>query len=87
MHVKFFLRSVDYRALKYTTFVGIQGHLLKYVTVVYKFMARDIESLKKSVWATYRKRMGSALREYKRKKIGIKLADGKSVGGRGRFDR
>ena len=82
-----FLRSIDSRGLKYCTFVG-DGDTGTYGTVRDKckqVYGGEYPVTKEECVGHIQKRMGSALREYKRKKQGIKLADGKSVGGKGRL--
>ena len=82
-----FLRSIDSRGLKYCTFVG-DGDTGTYGIVRDKckqVYGDEYPVTKEECVGHIQKRMGSALREYKRKKQGIKLADGKSVGGKGRL--
>ena len=86
--IEMFLRSIDKNGLRYTTFVG-DGDSNCYASVC--------EALKNApTWYSYevkkeecvshiQKRNGTALREYKRKMKGFRLADGKFVSGKGRL--
>ena len=85
--VEIFTRSVETRRLKYTTFVGDGDS---------SCFGRVKEAMEKKYGAAYevtkeecvghvQKRLGTALRKYKKDKKGQKLADGKTVGGKGRL--
>ena len=82
-----FLRSIDTRALKYSVFVGDgdTGCFGKVQTKLKHIYGDRYVIRKEECVGHIQKRMGSGLREYKRKKRGLKLADGLSVGGRGRL--
>ena len=82
-----FLRSIERGNLKYTTFVGDGdtgsfGKVRKSCQEVYgdRYLV-----VKEECVGHIQKRMGTGLRELKRKKKGIKLADGKTIGGRNRL--
>ena len=85
--IRMFLRSIEKRRLKYTTMVG-DGDTGCYSHVC--------EALKRAYDTSYivskeecvghvQKRMGTCLRELKRKSRGKKISDGKGIGGIGRL--
>ena len=85
--VEMFLRSVELHELKYTTFVGDGdtnsfGEVKK---VLERMFGEDYPVHKEDCFGHLQKRMGSAIRVYKNLKKGVKLADGKTVGGKGRL--
>lgn len=81
--VEIFLRSIDKRGLRYTLFVG-DGDSSCYGTV--KEALKDVYCVEKEECVGHvQKRMGSALRTFKKDHKGRKLADGKTVGGKGRL--
>ena len=85
--VEIFLRSVERYGLRYTTFVG-DGDSSCFGVVQEKCLGKFGESYmvkKEECVGHVQKRLGSGLREYKRKKKGLKLSDGKAVGGKGRL--
>ena len=81
-----FLRSMEHK-LKYTTFVGDGDRSSYGVTAeaCFEVYGEAYEVVKEECVGHIQKRMGSRLRELKRKKQGLKLSDGKSVGGKGRL--
>ena len=82
-----FLRSVDKRILIYNVFVG-DGETSSFVRVKEACYAKFGECYvirKEECVGHIQKRMGSGIREYKRKMHSIKLSDGKGVGGSGRL--
>ena len=81
--VEIFLRSIDKRSLRYTLFVG-DGDSSCFGTV--KEALKDLYCVEKEECVGHiQKRMGSALRTFKKDHKGRKLADGKGVGGKGRL--
>ena len=85
--VEMFLRSVERRKLKYTTFVGdgdtdCFGHVKEEVNRIY---GDAYVVCKEECVGHVQKRLGSALRRYKNTKKGAKLSDGKGVSGPGRL--
>ena len=85
--VEMFLKSIETRNLKYTTFVG-DGDSSCYSKVRDACTARYGESypvIKEECTEHVQKRMGAGLHELKRKRRGQKLSDGKSLGGAGRL--
>ena len=81
-----FLRSIEKRKLVYETYVGdgdtgTFGHVK---ASCYDKFSEDYIVHKEECVGHIQKRLGSGLREYKRKKRGEKLSDGKPVGGKGR---
>ena len=82
-----FLRSVESRSLKYTTLVGDgdTGTFAKVKAQCLSAFGQSYLIMKEECVGHIQKRMGSALRKYKQKKSGMKLSDGKSVGGAGRL--
>ena len=84
--MEMFRRSIENRQLMYNVFVG-DGDSDCFGSVKEACdelnIGYDVE--KEECVGHIQKRLGSALREYKRRKRGIKLADGKSVGGRNRL--
>ena len=82
-----FLRSIKSRSLRYTTFVGdgdtgCFGNVNKKCREIF---GDEYTIRKEECVGHIQKRMGSGLREYKRKKKDIKLSDGKVAGGKGRL--
>ena len=82
--VDIFLRSIGKRNLHYTVFVGdgdsaSYGKVCEACVDMYSYPVAKEECV-----GHIQKRMGSGLREFKRK-MGQKLADGKTVGGIGRL--
>ena len=76
-----FLRSIEKNSLKYCPFVG-DGDTGSYG----KVRGRLAEAFgKKYIVGHVQKRLGSGLRELKRKQRGTKLSDGKVIGGKGRL--
>ena len=85
--IAIFRRSMEKRGLKYTKFIG-DGDSSCFGRVVGALKASfgDSYSVEKEECVGHiKERMGSALLEYKKSKKGLKLADGKSVGGAGRL--
>ena len=85
--ITIFLRSIKTRNLKYTTFVG-DGDSGCYGAVSKKCHEKygdNYTVVKEECVGHVQKRMGSGLREFKRKKKGFKLSDNKTVGGRNRL--
>ena len=85
--VEIWLRSIETRSLRYTTFVGdgdssCFGKVREASTNKY---GNSYRVEKEEYVGHIRKRMGTGLREFKRKRSGQKLADGKGVGGMGRL--
>ena len=82
-----FLRSVEKRKLIYNIFVGDRDAAsFASVKVACYEKFGDVYTVQKEECVGHiQKRMGSALREYKRKMHSIKLKDGKGVGGSGRL--
>ena len=76
-----FLRSIGNRNLRYTVFVG-DGEVCETCVDMY---GDSYLVAKEECVGHIQKRMGTGLRESKRKKMGQKLADGKTVGGIGRL--
>ena len=83
-----FLHSIDKNGLRYTTFVG-DGDSNCYASVCEALRnaptCYSYEVKKEECVGHIQKRIGTALCEYKRKMKGIRLADGKSVSGKGRL--
>ena len=82
-----FLLSVDKRNLIYNVFVG-DGDTSSFASVKEACYAKFGECYvirKEECVGHIQKRMGSGLREYKRKIRSIKLSDGKDVVGSGRL--
>ena len=85
--VEIFRRSVETRSLVYSTYVG-DGDSGSFSSVKDACFEKygDIYTITKEECVGHiQKRIGSGLREYKRKKKGMKLSDGKSVAGAGRL--
>ena len=85
--VEIFSRSITTRQLKYTTFVG-DGDSSSFGRVkeaLEKKFGPTYEIIKEECVGHVQKRLGTALRKYKNDMKGKKLADGKSIGGRGRL--
>lgn len=82
-----FVRSVEGRSLKYCRFVGDgdTGCFGKVRSRCAEVFGGDYEVVKEECVGHVQKRMGSGLREFKRKNRGMKLSDGKTVGGKGRL--
>ena len=82
-----FLRSISTRNLRYKTFVG-DGDSSCF-GVVAKACAEKYGDeyivVKEECVGHVQKRMGSRMRNYKTKSRGLKLSDGKTVGGKGRL--
>ena len=84
--VSIFLQSIN-KGLRYTTFVG-DGDSSCYGDVYQKCLAEYGEEYgirKEECVGHVQKRLGSGLREYKRKNRGVKLSDGKVASGKGRL--
>ena len=85
--VEMFLRSIKTRNLRYTVYVG-DGDSSCYAKVhdaCFDKYGASYAALKEECVGHIQKRMGSDLREYKRKNKGRKLNDGKPVGVIGRL--
>ena len=85
--VDIFRRSIPKLGLKYTTYVG-DGDSSSFGEVsdaMFKQFGEEYLVLKEDCVGHIQKRMGTNLRKYKTQKKGSKLADGSSVGGRGRL--
>ena len=85
--IAIFLRSINMHKLKYTTFVG-DGDSSCYGNVAAACAAEYDDKyivIKEECVGHVQKRMGSRLREYKRKMQRQKLSDGLGVGGIGRL--
>ena len=85
--VKIFSRSVKTRQLKYITFVG-DGDSSSFGRVrdaMQKEFGDRYVIQKEECVGHVQKRLGTALRKYKKDRRGQKLADGKGVGGKGRL--
>ena len=85
--VEIFLRSIETRHLVYNTFVGDgdTGSFASVRNACYEKYCAMYTVTKEECVGHIQKRMGSGLREYKRKMQSIKLSDNKSVGGTGRL--
>ena len=82
-----FLRSISTRNLRYTTFVGdgdssCFGVVAKACSEMH---GQEYIVVKEECVGHVQKRMGSRLRSYKTKCRGLRLSDGKTVGGKGRL--
>ena len=82
-----FVQSLSKHGLKYTTFIGdgdtgCFGKVQRKLSEVYGL---DYIVVKEECMDHVQKPMGYGLREYKRKKRGIKLPDGKTAGGKGKL--
>lgn len=87
--LKIFKRSISERNLKYTTFVG-DGDSDTYKVVrdgIAKIYGGRYKVIKEECIGHIQKRMGNALRNYKKDGKGKKLADGKTIGGKGRLTK
>jgi len=85
--VEMFLRSIAKHRLKYTVYIG-DGDSSSYGVVadaVFQKYGPEYLVLKEDCIGHIQKRMGNSLRTYKKKVKGSRLADGGSVGGRGRL--
>ena len=85
--VEIFSRSIEKRKLKYTTFVG-DGDSSSFGQVkaaLDEKFGSDYEVKKEECVGHVQKRLGTALRKYKKDNKGKKLSDGKTVGGKGRL--
>ena len=85
--VEIFSRSIEKRKLKYTTFVG-DGNSSSFGRVkaaLDEKFGPDYEIKKEECVGHVQKRLGTALRKYKKDNKGKKLSDGKTVGGKGRL--
>ena len=82
-----FLRSVEKRNMKYVEFVGDgdSGCFGSVKEACYEKYGDGYVVVKEECVGHVQKRMGTGLREYKRKMRGKKLSDGKTVGGVGRL--
>lgn len=74
--IEIFIRSIEQRQLKYTTFVG-DGDMKEKFSDGYVVQNEECRHVQK--------RLGTALRQYKNNKKGQKPSDGKGVPGRGRL--
>ena len=84
--IDIFLRSIVKRSLMYNIFVGDgDSDCFGKVSVECAKLGIGYEIIKEECVGHIQKRLGTALRELKRKLRGIKLADGKTVGGRNRL--
>ena len=84
--IEIFLRSIEKRNLMYTTFVGDgDSDCFGKVKEECKNLNIDYTVTKEECVGHVQKRLGMAIRELKRKLRGIKLADGKTVGGKNRL--
>ena len=84
--IEMFLRSIDKHELMYSTFVGDgDSDCFGSVKEACEKFSHEYIVVKEECIGHVQKRLGSALREYKRKMRGQKLSDGKSVGGRKRL--
>ncbi|CAH3114455.1 unnamed protein product, partial [Pocillopora meandrina] len=81
--VEMFGRSVEKLHLKYTTFVG-DGDSSSFEAMTAKF-GDKYPVVKEECVGHVQKRMGTALRKFKKEMKGRKLADGKGVAGKGRL--
>ena len=82
-----FLRSVEKLGLRYTVFVG-DGDSSCFSSVkqkCFEVFGENYIIVKEECVGHIQKRLGSGLREYKRKNKGSKLSDGKEIGGKGRL--
>ena len=85
--VEIFSRSISFRKLKYTTFVG-DGDSSSYGQVkeaLEEKFGSNYEIHKEECVALVQKLLGTALRKYKKDKKGSKLSDGRSVGVKGQL--
>ena len=85
--IEIFLRSIEKRKLIYSTYVG-DGDSGRYACLKEACQQKygELYPICKEECAGHiQKRMGNELREYKRKKKGMKLSDGKGIGGSGRL--
>ena len=83
-----FKRSIDQYKLKYTTFVGDgDSDTFKIVQEGMQEMYGERYKVVKEECGHIQKRMGNALRRYLKDMKGKKLADKKSVGGKGRLTK
>ena len=85
--LKIFKRSISERNLKYTTFVG-DGDSDTYKIVrngIAEIYGDRYKVIKEECIGHIQKRMGNALRTYKKNRRGEKLSDGKTAGGKGRL--
>ena len=85
--VTIFKRSLSKHNLKYTTYVG-DGDSSSFGEVsdtLFQEYGEEYLIIKEDCVGHIQKRMGTGLRSYKNKNKGMKLADGGSVGGRGRL--
>ena len=82
-----FIRSIERFSLKYTTFVGDAdtGWYGKVRDRCYEIFGESYKVIKEECVGHVQKRMGSGLREFKRKHRGMKLSDNTVVGGKGRL--
>ena len=81
--IEIFTRSIEKHNLKHSVYVG-DGGSSSFGAVkeaVREKHGDTYEIIKEDCIGHIQKRMGSALRSYKNRKRGTKLADGKSTGG------
>ena len=84
--IEMFLRSVERNQLQYTDFIGDgDSNCFASVRNALQGLQHSYDINKEECVGHIQKRMGSALRRYKKNRKGTKLADGKSVGGAGRL--
>ena len=85
--IEMFGRSIETRGLKYTTYVG-DGDSDSFISVkkaMEEKYGKRYELKKEDCVGHVQKRMGTALRNYKKEKKGQKLSDGKTAGGQNRL--
>ena len=85
--IEIFLRSIETKNLKYTNFVGDGDSSCfgKLQSALKEKYGDKYQVEKEECVGHIQKRLGAALRKYKKDKKGVKLADGKSVGGKNRL--
>ncbi|XP_065068314.1 uncharacterized protein LOC135693699 [Rhopilema esculentum] len=85
--VDIFSRSIEKRHLKYTTYVGDgdSNSFGKVKAAIQDKYGDRYPIVKEDCVGHIQKRMGTALRSYKKGKKGMKLSDGKTVGGKARL--
>ena len=79
--VELFLRSIEKRGLMYSTFVG-DGDCYGHVKGSCEKLNIGYYVAKEECVGHIQKRLGTALREYKRKNRGLRLEDGKAISGK-----
>ena len=85
--IEIFLRSKQMHNLQYKTFVG-DGDSFCFANVTkacFEMYGNDYVIVKEECVGHIQKRIGRALREYKKKMKGKTLQDGKAVSGKGRL--